>query len=58
MKNIQRGLDKRQEQNPQQLVRDTRTFGQRLGDFFKKLQICCCHLSDAGSISIIFPGSS
>lgn len=32
---VQRGLDKRQEQNPQQLIRDTRTFGQRVGDFFK-----------------------
>lgn len=35
MATIQRGLDKRQEQNPQQLIRDTRTFGQRVGDFFK-----------------------
>lgn len=35
MKTIQRGLDKRQEQNPQQLIRDTRTFGQRVGDFFR-----------------------
>jgi intracellular multiplication protein IcmO len=35
MRTIQRGLDKRQEQNPQQLIRDTRTFGQRVSDFFK-----------------------
>ncbi|MBA2654548.1 MAG: TraM recognition domain-containing protein [Gammaproteobacteria bacterium] len=35
MKTVQRGLEKRQEQNPQQLIRDTRTFGQRVGDFFK-----------------------
>jgi intracellular multiplication protein IcmO len=35
MARIQRGLDKRNEQNPQWLIRDTRTFGQRVGDFFK-----------------------
>lgn len=35
MARVQRGLEKRQEQNPQQLIRDTRTFGQRVGDFFK-----------------------
>lgn len=32
---VRRGLDKRQEQNPQRLIRDTRTFGQRVSDFFK-----------------------
>jgi intracellular multiplication protein IcmO len=35
MNTIQRGLDKRQEQNAQQLIRDTRTIGQRAGDFFR-----------------------
>lgn len=35
MKLYQRGLDRRQEQNPSQLIRDTRTFGQRVGDFFR-----------------------
>ncbi len=32
---VRRGLDKKQEQNPQRLIRDTRTFGQRVSDFFK-----------------------
>ncbi|MCK4608481.1 MAG: TraM recognition domain-containing protein [Gammaproteobacteria bacterium] len=31
----QRGLDKRHEQNQQQLIRDTRTLGQRFADFLK-----------------------
>lgn len=30
-----RGLDKRHEQDPRGLIRDTRTLGQRVGDFFK-----------------------
>jgi intracellular multiplication protein IcmO len=30
-----RGLEARHEQNPQKLLRDTRTLGQRMGDFFK-----------------------
>lgn len=30
-----RGLEKRHEQDAQKLIRDTRTFGQRLSDFFK-----------------------
>lgn len=30
-----RGLEARQEQNPQKLLRDTRTMGQRIADFFK-----------------------
>ena len=35
MKTVLRGLERRQEQNPQQLIRDTRTFGQRFSDFLK-----------------------
>ncbi len=31
---IRRGLERHQEQNPQQLLRDTRTLGQRVADFF------------------------
>lgn len=31
----QRGLDTRQEQDPRLLIRDTRTLGQRVSDFFK-----------------------
>lgn len=30
-----RGLDQRHEQDPRSLLRDTRTLGQRMGDFFK-----------------------
>lgn len=30
-----RGLDQRHEQDPRGLIRDTRTIGQRIGDFFK-----------------------
>lgn len=33
---IQRGLEAHQEQDPSKLIRDTRTFGQRVVDFFKE----------------------
>jgi len=32
---VQRGLDAAHEQNPEHLIRDTRTWGQRISDFFK-----------------------
>lgn len=32
---VQRGLDAQHEQNPLHLIRDTRTWGQRLSDYFK-----------------------
>ena len=32
---VLRGLEQRHEQNPEQLIRDTRTLGQRMGDFLK-----------------------
>lgn len=35
MAKVRRGLEKRQEQDPSRLIRDTRTLGQRVSDFFK-----------------------
>ncbi len=32
---MMRGLEQKQEQDPRQLIRDTRTLGQRMADFFK-----------------------
>ncbi len=58
MKNIQRGLDKRQEQNPQQLVRDTRTFGQRLGDFFRNSKFVAVTLVMLAVSVLFFPAAA
>jgi len=46
MAQIQRGLERYQEQNPNQLLRDTRTLGQRIIDFF----------SDTIAVIILFAG--
>jgi len=35
MKKVRRGLEKKHEQDTRQLLRDTRTFGMRVSDFFK-----------------------
>jgi intracellular multiplication protein IcmO len=56
MKRIQRGLDKRQEQNPQQLIRDTRTYGQRIGDFFRNSTAIAITLSMQMVCVLFFQG--
>jgi intracellular multiplication protein IcmO len=58
MKTIQRGLDKKQEQNPQQLIRDTRTFGQRVGDFFKNSTAVAIMLVMMAASLFFLPGLS
>jgi len=35
MRNVRRGLERKHEQNAQRLIRDTRTFGERVADYFK-----------------------
>lgn len=58
MKSVQRGLEKRQEQNPEQLIRDTRTFGQRVSDFFKNPIAVAITLVMMGIATFFLPGLS
>lgn len=58
MKTIQRGLDRRQEQNPQQLIRDTRSFGQRVEDFFKSSTSVAVTLAVMALAVYFLPGLS
>lgn len=58
MRPIQRGLDKKQEQNPQQLIRDTRTFGQRVSDFFKSSTAIAITLVMMATSLFFLPGLS
>lgn len=53
---VQRGIDKKQEQNPQQLIRDTRTLGQRVADFFKNSTAVAITLVLMGVCLIFMPG--
>ncbi len=55
MRAVQRGLDARHEQNPLQLLRDTRTFGQRVGDFFKSPLAVCLTLVMMGVSAFVIP---
>lgn len=51
-----RGLEARQEQNPQKLIRDTRTLSQRIIDFFKSPTAVAISLSSMGVGTFFFPG--
>jgi len=53
-----RGLDKRHEQDPRQLLRDTRTVGQRILDFFKEPRNIGMMLIVAAVAVYFFPGLS
>lgn len=50
-----RGLEKKHEQNEQQLIRDTRTFGQRFADFFKVSTNAAATLIVAATAAFLFP---
>lgn len=53
-----RGLETRHEQSPQKLLRDTRTMGQRVGDFFKNPIAIAITLVSLGVGCFFFPGFS
>lgn len=55
---IQRGLEQRQEQNPQQLIRDTRNIWQRMGDFFKSPVAVAVTLLIGAIGSVVAPGAA
>lgn len=50
-----RGLTKQNEQDPQQLLRDTRTLGQRIADFFANPLSIAVTLSSMGFGTLFFP---
>lgn len=52
---VLRGLEKRHEQNPQQLIRDTRTIGQRVGDFFKSPVAVSITLVMTAAAAVLIP---
>jgi intracellular multiplication protein IcmO len=52
---VQRGLDQKHEQNPMQLLRDTRTFGQRVTDFFKSPMAVSLTLVMLAAASFVIP---
>ena len=54
----QRGLEQRQEQDPGQLIRDTRTIGQRLLDFMKSAPAVAVTLGVMATTCFIMPGLS
>ena len=51
-----RGLERRHEQNQQQLIRDTRTLGQRVADFFKSPHAVGILLIVMGISTFLLPG--
>jgi intracellular multiplication protein IcmO len=51
-----RGLSKQNEQDPQKLLRDTRTLGQRIADFFKNPVNTSICLAGIAFGCVIFPG--
>ncbi|MGE3921062.1 MAG: TraM recognition domain-containing protein [Gammaproteobacteria bacterium] len=53
-----RGLETRHEQNPQKLLRDTRTMGMRIVDFFKNPIAIAVTLVSLGIGCVFFPGLS
>jgi len=55
---VQRGLDKHQEQNYKRLVRDTRTMGQRIADFFKNPEAVALTLVVLAGASFFVPAAS
>lgn len=57
MRNV-RGLEKRHEQSPQKLIRDTRTFGQRFADFFKSSTNTSIALVGFAGAAFFYPGLS
>ena len=52
---VLRGLEQRQEQNPEQLIRDTRTLGQRTGDFLKNPTAMAITLVMLGVTGFVLP---
>ncbi len=52
----QRGLSANQEQNQQQIIRDTRTFGQRFFDFFKKPHAVAGFMITSGVAGVFVSG--
>lgn len=55
---FQRGLDERQEQNPLLLIRDTRTLGQKMADFFKNPSYVAILLIGIASAVFFLPGAN
>ncbi len=53
---MMRGLDQKQEQDPRQLIRDTRTLGQRMADFFKNPVNVTILLFGCALASFFLPG--
>jgi intracellular multiplication protein IcmO len=51
---FQRGLDEQQEQSTKSMVRDTRTLGQRIADFFKEQKNTCLFLLILIALTFIF----
>ncbi|MHA7840895.1 MAG: TraM recognition domain-containing protein [Gammaproteobacteria bacterium] len=50
-----RGLDKRHEQDPRQLIRDTRTLGQRVSDFFADSMNAALVMGMSAVAAFVFP---
>jgi len=53
---VQRGLDERHEQDPRLLIRDTRTWEQRIADFFKSSIAVATVLTTAAAACFMVPG--
>ena len=53
---FQRGLNENQEQSTQSMVRDTRTLGMRVSDFFKDRIKTCIFLGALALFMVLFPG--
>lgn len=55
---VQRGLDENQEQNYKRLVRDTRTLGQRIADFFKNSETVALSMLVLAGACFFLPAAS
>jgi intracellular multiplication protein IcmO len=55
MRKVRRGLERKHEQDPRQMLRDTRTFGMRVEDFFKNPPMVAMTIAGMAAAGFIIP---
>lgn len=56
MRKVRRGLERKHEQDPRQMLRDTRTFGMRVGDYFKNPPLVAMTIAGMSVTGFFVPG--
>ncbi len=55
MRKVRRGLERKHEQDPRQMLRDTRTFGMRVSDFFKNPLLVSVTIAGIAVVGFVLP---